>query len=601
MSGAFATASNGTVIGRYVLYDEIASGGMATIHIGRLVGEGGFSRPVAIKRLHPQFARDSEFVSMFLEEARLAARIRHSNVVPVVDIVSTDAELFLVMEFIQGETITRLTRVSRSRARIVPMNVALAIAADMLQGLHAAHEAKDERGEPLGIVHRDISPHNIMVGRDGVSRVLDFGIAKATSSAQSTRDGEVKGKFAYMSPEQLSSARVDRRADIFAASIVLWEMLTGQRLFAAADPAAIVGKVLNGLIKPPSQCAPGLPASIDALVLKGLSRNRDQRFSTAIEMARAIEKLNIALARPTEVGAWVNRIAGDALKQRAKRLAEIESTGSFSRDGAANALAALSQPQIDNTGSASQSRSGLRPLGTSPDASASLSQPFPLMADASHALAAVQPQSHIARNALVAVALAACAIGGVFAWRYQSRAAQPHGEEFGSTSKIATAAPQIRSGTTTATSADPNAQSTDITNMPTVMNSPNSLGSPARGGIVSRAASHPAQTTQTSAPQNDPAPPLIAATGPLSVRPGQGQVQAALVALLKSARACFGPGDPPSRAQVTFQSDGSVKSVGVTGFGAGKPQEACVRGMFMKARVDPFSDPTYSIPITIQP
>ena len=150
---------------------------------------------------------------MFLEEARLAARIRHANVVQVLDVVSTVEELFLVMEFIQGETITRLTRVDRKRSRIVPMPIALAIMVDALQGLHAAHEAKDEMGRPLDIVHRDISPHNIMVGHDGRARVLDFGIAKASSSSQSTREGEVKGKFAYMSPEQLSSATVDRRAD----------------------------------------------------------------------------------------------------------------------------------------------------------------------------------------------------------------------------------------------------------------------------------------------------------------------------------------------------------------------------------------------------
>ena len=624
MTGASATPSNGTVVGRYVLYDEIAAGGMATIHIGRLLGEGGFSRPVAIKRLHPQFARDAEFVSMFLEEARLAARIRHTNVVPVVDIVQAEQELFLVMEFIQGETITRLTRVSRKRARIVPMNVALAIAADMLQGLHAAHEAKDEQGAPLDIVHRDISPHNIMVGRDGVSRVLDFGIAKASSSASATREGEVKGKFAYMSPEQLSTVRVDRRADVFAASIVLWEMLTGQRLFQAPDPAAIVGRVLHGEIKPPSQCAPGLPIAVDALVLKGLARDRDKRFSTALDMARAIEKLNVQIARPTEVGAWVNRIAGDALKARAKRLAEIESTGSFSRDGAQNALAALSQSQVDGTGShsASQSRSGLRPVGSGasspsmpsvpsvpsvpsapsvgslPDSSASASHPSPAMADASQALAAVgpQPKSHAMRNLLLALVVV-CGAGAAAEWRMHwvhFRKVEPHGESFGTVAQAATA-----SNAAVATAASTTAASiaaVDITNAPSATST------------LTRAHAGYHFTPRTNAPQQpdpppaDPTPqPVAQPTGPVPMRPGQGQVQAALVALLKSARACFNPGDPPSRALVTFQSNGTVQSVGVSGFGAGKPQEQCVKGMFGKARVDPFSDPTYAIPITIQP
>ncbi len=621
-----ATTSSGIVIGRYVLYDEIAAGGMATIHIGRLLGEGGFSRPVAIKRLHPQFAKDSEFVSMFLEEARLAARIRHSNVVPVVDIVSTDQELFLVMEFIQGETITRLTRVSRKRARIVPLPIALAIAADMLQGLHAAHEAKDETGKPLDIVHRDISPHNIMVGRDGVSRVLDFGIAKASSSASSTRDGEVKGKFAYMSPEQLSSVRVDRRADIFAASIVLWEMVTGQRLFQAADPAAIVGKVLHGEIKAPSTCAPGLPASVDALVLCGLERDRDSRFSTALDMARAIEKLGTPIARPTEVGAWVNRIAGDALKARAKRLAEIESTGSFSRDGAANALAALnSSPQVDNTGShsASQSRSGMRPVGSAPSypshpsgaslppsaMSASASHPFAAMSDADASQAIHPPaKSHIARNLLLFMLLLGAG-AGVFVWRSggvgQARArvtafmhVEPHGVGYGTSTKTATSAAASATAATTAINA------VDITNAPTATattatNTPRSFSR-------TRTTHTTTTTTDTQAaatpdPVETAAPVATPQSGNLSARPGQGQVQAVLLSLMKSAKACFNPDDPPSRALITFQSDGTVKSIGVTGFAAGKPQEACVKGMLQKARVDPFADATYSVPLTITP
>ncbi len=616
MTGEIASTSSGTVVGRYVLYDEIASGGMATIHIGRLLGEGGFSRPVAIKRLHPQFARDSEFVAMFLEEARLAARIRHSNVVPVVDIVSTDHELFLVMEFIQGETITRLTRVSRKRARIVPLPIALAIAADMLQGLHAAHEAKDELGQPLEIVHRDISPHNVMVGRDGVARVLDFGIAKASSSSSSTRDGEVKGKFAYMSPEQLSSVRVDRRADIFAASIVLWEMVTGQRLFQAADPAAIVGRVLHGEIKAPSTCAPGLPQSIDALILCGLERDRDERFSTALDMARAIEKLGLAIARPTEVGAWVNRIAGDALKQRAKRLAEIESTGSFSRDGAANALAALSQPQIDNTGSHSgQSRSGLRPVGSVPSmpsmppsaVSASASHPYPAMADASQAIAAAETKpSHAFRNFVFFLALVA---GGAGAFVVRSGGVQgardriarwtrvePHGVGYGTTAKVASQ--------TTATASSTQAtemNAIDITNAPNASSTP-TVAATFHAHVGRGHGSTHAQTSEPQAPDPvETAAPIIAPTGPVSARPGQGQVQATLQPLMKSTRACFNPDDPPSHAFITFQSDGSVKSISVTGFAAGKPQEACVKGMLAKARVDPFSDATYSVPMSITP
>jgi len=404
MSEAEAVPAGGRVVGRYVLYDEIAAGGMATVHIGRLVGAVGFSRSVAIKRLHAQFARDPEFVNMFLEEARLTSRVRHPNVVPVLDVESTGNELFLVMEFIQGETLSRLTRVDKQRSRIVPMPIALAIAADLLNGLHAAHEAHDENGNPMQIVHRDISPHNVMVGSDGIGRVLDFGIAKASSSAQSTREGEVKGKFAYMSPEQLSSVPVDRRADIFAATIVLWEMLTGRRLFSANDPAGIVGKVLSSRIQPPSERIGGLPPALDALVMRGLERNRYQRFATAAEMARAIESVGVPLASRSEVATWVKRIAGDTLKRRAKRLAQIERTGS----SAAMGTVPLSGPSLPAEGTATGSESGFRPIrgGESADSSQSM-LPFD-----------DEPRKP-SRAAAVVVAMLAALLGasGFFVWR----------------------------------------------------------------------------------------------------------------------------------------------------------------------------------------
>src|SRR5262245_51026591 len=168
-----------SVIGRYALHGELASGGMATVHLGRLLGPVGFSRTVAIKRLHAQYAQDPEFVSMFLDEARLAARIRHPNVVPTLDVVATSGELFLVMEYVPGESLSRLARAARDRMERMPPRIVSAIMSGVLHGLHAAHEAKSERGEPLGIVHRDVSPQNVLVGTDGVARVLDFGVAKA--------------------------------------------------------------------------------------------------------------------------------------------------------------------------------------------------------------------------------------------------------------------------------------------------------------------------------------------------------------------------------------------------------------------------------------
>jgi len=324
-------------VGRYVLYDEIAAGGMATVHLGRLRGPVGFARTVAIKRLHPNCARDPEFVAMFLDEARLAARIRHPNVVSTIDVVSHDDELFLVMEYIAGEALSRLIRPTRDVGRPVPVALALAIVADVLHGLHDAHEARDENGAPLNIVHRDISPHNVMVGRDGVARVLDFGIAKAASRITTTRDGQLKGKVAYMAPEQLLQRPVDRRTDVFAASIVLWEALTGERLFYDEDVGSMMARVLHGNIPRPSEKVPGLPAALDAIVMRGLSRDPEARFPTAKDMASALEELGPA--RALQVGAWVESLAGPALSKRAERLAAIERGGSMS-----DASPALSSP-----------------------------------------------------------------------------------------------------------------------------------------------------------------------------------------------------------------------------------------------------------------
>jgi serine/threonine protein kinase len=315
--------AGGRVVGRYAIYDEIASGGMATVHVGRLLGPVGFSRTVAIKRLHPQFAKDPEFVAMFLDEARLAARIRHPNVVATIDVVATRGELLLVMEYVQGESLAQLSRVAGARAPIDPA-IAVSLMLDTLHGLHAAHEATDERGDRLHIVHRDVSPQNILLGTDGMARVVDFGIAKAAWRAQTTRDGAIKGKLAYMSPEQVSRKPVDRRTDVFAASIVLWECLTGARMFASDDPGGTIALMLTGTPEPPGSVVRGIPPALDEVVLRGLARDPDARFKTSRAMAAALEKAYPPASR-VAVAEWVERSASEALRRRSRRLAEIES------------------------------------------------------------------------------------------------------------------------------------------------------------------------------------------------------------------------------------------------------------------------------------
>jgi len=313
-----------TLIGRYELHRALASGGMATVHLGRLRSATGLARTVALKRMHPHFATDPEFVAMFFDEARLAMRLQHPNVVPTFDVVSDDDELLLVMEYIHGESLSGLLRAAAAAGERVPPAVASSIVCGVLAGLHAAHEAKSEDGAPLEIVHRDVSPQNVMVGVDGVARLLDFGIAKAAGRVHSTADGQVKGKFAYMAPEQLTNGEVDRRVDVFAAAVVLWETLTGDRLFRGDTPGALVHAVLTAEIAAPSAIIPALPAAVDAVVLRGLARQRRERFATARDMAVALEgSLPPATARA--VGEWVEAHAGPTLDRRASLLKDVES------------------------------------------------------------------------------------------------------------------------------------------------------------------------------------------------------------------------------------------------------------------------------------
>jgi eukaryotic-like serine/threonine-protein kinase len=310
------------MIGRYALFDVLAAGGMATVHIGRLLGPVGFARTVAIKRLHPQHARDPVFASMFLDEARMCARISHPNVVPTLDVVSTEGELFLVMEYVQGESLAQLIRAVRKRGETIPWRIAIAIAVGSLHGLHAAHEAKDERGLPLELVHRDVSPHNVLVGVDGMTRVVDFGVAKATGRIQATRDGVVKGKLGYMAPEQMAQAAVTRQADVYAAAVCLWEALAGRRLFEAETETLLLARVLTAEVPLPSSIAIDVPRELDEIVMKGIARNPQKRYASARQLAQALEKLGPASLG--EVGDWVESIAKSSLEDRASKVAAVE-------------------------------------------------------------------------------------------------------------------------------------------------------------------------------------------------------------------------------------------------------------------------------------
>lgn len=307
----------------------LASGGMGTVYLGRLVGPAGFSRVVAIKRLHLS-AGDAEVnkavADAAMDEARLSARFRHPNVVPLLDVISAEREILLVFEYVHGETLGKLLRASSKVDRPLPISHAAAILAGALHGLHHAHEATSEHGQPLEIVHRDVSPQNLIVGVDGMVRVCDFGVAKATGRLQATTHGELKGKMAYMAPEQVLGKPIDRRADVFAAGIVLWESLTMRRLFLMEEEeaaATTLHRVLNERIPPPSEHRSEVPPALDAVVLRALARNPNDRFATAHDFAIALEAA-VTPAPAHQVGQWTSEIAANALEIRADDVADVE-------------------------------------------------------------------------------------------------------------------------------------------------------------------------------------------------------------------------------------------------------------------------------------
>jgi serine/threonine-protein kinase len=302
---------------RYELITEIASGGMATVFLARLQGTGGFQRLVAIKRLHAELAAEPELVEMFLEEARIAAQIHHSHAVPILEIGSSSRGYYLVMEYIEGVTLAQLAQRVAQAGLQMPRRIALRIVVDALSGLHAAHELTDESGRPVGVVHRDVSPQNILVGVDGAARLTDFGVARTTAHVADTKLGALKGKVAYMAPEQIRREAIDRRADLFAMGVILWEVLAGRPLFRADTKFDTIVRALNAPVPRLRDTVFGISDELDDLATRALSRSRRARFQTAVEMADAIEQAaRGSIATSREVATFTLKLFSRELNER---------------------------------------------------------------------------------------------------------------------------------------------------------------------------------------------------------------------------------------------------------------------------------------------
>ncbi|MBS2018261.1 MAG: serine/threonine protein kinase [Deltaproteobacteria bacterium] len=279
----------GTRLGRYTLLSQVGAGGMATVWAARHTNDLGFQKIVAVKMIRPELAADSTMRRMFLEEAQLAGRIRHSNVVEVLDLGEEEDLVYLVMSFIEGTSLSSL--VSGMQPTRLPVGVAVRIVLDVLAGLHAAHELRADDGAPLGLVHRDVSPQNVLVGRDGISKLTDFGIAKINDSAATvTEPGEVKGKFSYMAPEQVRAEAPTRRSDVFAMGVVAWELFSGRSLYGGTGRLEIIKRRLQGEPAPDLlTVAPDIASEIASVTMRALREDPGARYATAAAMAEALE------------------------------------------------------------------------------------------------------------------------------------------------------------------------------------------------------------------------------------------------------------------------------------------------------------------------
>lgn len=302
---------------------------MASVVLGRMHGPAGFGKTVAIKRLHAQFAKDPDFVSMFLDEARVTSGLSHPNIVMTLDVIQEPGELLLVMEYVHGAALSTVQRSLKARNEAIPPRIAAAIIAGALHGLHAAHEATDETGHRLEVVHRDVSPQNILISTDGITKIADFGIAKAAGQLHSTSEGVMKGKFGYMAPEQARSEPVTAKTDIFAAGIVLWELLTSERLIGGTTSAERLMHLLTLEPAAPSVTVPGLPAAFDRILGRALAKEPEARFPTARAMAMALET-ETEVANASELAAWLKSVAAEPLKTREDILSEMQRQSAYS-------------------------------------------------------------------------------------------------------------------------------------------------------------------------------------------------------------------------------------------------------------------------------
>lgn len=323
---AAALAKEPQKFGRYVLLGHIADGGMASVYLAQLRGEHRFAKWVALKVVHERHANDARFERMFLTEARFAGRIQHPSVAQVFDFGKVNGTCYLAMEYMSGETLHAAMKRAGAQHDPIPLTLAARIISNTAMALHAAHELHDDTGKPAGILHRDVSPQNIFLLFSGQTKLMDFGIAKSLAPDENddlTEVGELKGKFAYMSPEQLTLKEVDRRSDVFSLGVVLWELACGVRLFHRRSEAETAVAVIHDPIPRPSTMRAGFPAELERIVMKALERDVEDRYATAAELTTDLEEFIASsgkVAGAPQAARWLEELFPDGKEEHSTTL-----------------------------------------------------------------------------------------------------------------------------------------------------------------------------------------------------------------------------------------------------------------------------------------
>jgi len=330
--------------GKYLLLDRIAIGGMAEVFVAVVPGDEAPGKLYAVKRILPSLAEDSAFLTMFLDEARITAQLNHAAIVPVYELGKQSESYYIAMEYVPGQNLHAVLARQRSQGELLPIPITAYIASRLCDALDYAHRKHDAAGRPLHVVHRDVSPQNVLLSYDGEVRIIDFGIAQATTRAGASQPEVLRGKFSYMSPEQVLGLPVDRRSDVFAVGAMLYEMLTGRKLFAAGSDLAVLEKVRNAEVRPPSRFNPAVPRTLDSIVLHALAREVPERTAWASELRDALEPfvLGVGASSVARLMAFLFAVELQQELTRAKRLSHSADLMRVERN--------LPAPSVDETG-----------------------------------------------------------------------------------------------------------------------------------------------------------------------------------------------------------------------------------------------------------